>query len=251
MSSNQNPFDKSSNLPMSWILFKAFLNNSYLYLAESLLKGNIAFIKVPGPVIPLRSTRSSADTASSNNTFPARPSPADGGSPECKKHAIPALESPQVSSFRRYQTLHVLHFAKSPRRASWLSKLDKLLSSAFTTAVTFMFKVSLAVILTRFGMYGIAAIHLRNSTTQLVARAVKIGRPSSFPDNNEDHDACMLVGTHQNSPLWYLFVGDRGTADSLLNKPMVVIPQQLGAAVCLRTVHIIQLLAMKFVASQK
>ena len=69
--------------------------------------------------------------------------------------------------------------------------------------------------------------------------------------SNESHDACMPVATHQNSSSWYLFVGDRGIVDSLLNKTMVIIPRQLAVAAWMETAHVIQLLAMTFVASEK
>jgi hypothetical protein len=61
----------------------------------------------------------------------------------------------------------------------------------------------------------------------------------------------MLVATHSNASSWYLFTGDRGAVDSILNKTMVVIPQQRFAAAWLRIGDIVQLLAMTFVASQK
>jgi hypothetical protein len=61
----------------------------------------------------------------------------------------------------------------------------------------------------------------------------------------------MLVATHQNASTWYLFVGDRGIIDSLLNKPMIRIPEQKFTAIWFKNAHAIQLLAMTFVASQK
>ncbi|KAH8752204.1 hypothetical protein BGZ57DRAFT_774438 [Hyaloscypha finlandica] len=189
------------------------------YLAEALLQRNNAVIKVPEPVLGLRLSRSSADTA--------------------------------IPRFRRYQTLHVLHFSKSPHNTSWPSKLDKLLSSTLFTAAIFVLKSGLAVMFILLGIYGTAVILLCSLITQLVTRAAKVDRPSAFLGNNENHDAYMLVATHQNSSIWYLYVGDRGIVDSLLNKTMVVIPQQLAAARWLRAAHIIQLLAMTFVASQK
>jgi len=221
------------------------------YLAEALLQRNNAVIKVPEPVLGLRLSRSSADTASSNNTTPARAPPPDGGSPLRKKCPTPLPGSPPVPRFRRYQTLHVLHFSKSPHNTSWPSKLDKLLSSTLFTAAIFVLKSGLAVMFILLGIYGTAVILLCSLNTQLVTRAAKVDRPSAFLGNNENHDAYMLVATHQNSSVWYLFVGDRGIVDSLLNKTMVVIPQQLAAARWLRAAHIIQLLAMTFVASQK
>ena len=61
----------------------------------------------------------------------------------------------------------------------------------------------------------------------------------------------MLVATQQNASIWYLFVGDRGIVDSLLNKTMVAIPRQRFVAIWLRAANLVQLLAMTFVASEK
>lgn len=53
---------------------------------------------------------------------------------------------------------------------------------------------------------------------------------------------------------WHLFTGDRGTVDTLLNKPMILLPNGTGtriASLWFRCAHIIQLMAMTFVAAQK
>lgn len=62
----------------------------------------------------------------------------------------------------------------------------------------------------------------------------------------------MLLSSHKNSSTWYLYIGDRGVVDSLLNKTMFSIPR-FGRVLTywFRTAHIIQLLAMTFVAAQK
>ena len=88
--------------------------------------------------------------------------------------------------------------------------------------------------------------------TQAVGQFLKMQRPPRFLENNETHSACMLLSSHKNSSTWYLYIGDRGIVDALLNKPMFSIPP-FGKylAQWFRTAHVIQLLAMTFVAAQK
>jgi hypothetical protein len=192
------------------------------------------------------STAGSTSTNSTESTVlkEARPSP-----------GMPTTISPAKTLghpiFHRYQTLHVLHFSKSPGYLSWPSKMDNFLALPLFIAVSSALKLGFVIVLSLFGMHGTAATLLSSSITQIVSRTLKIHCPSGFLSNSENHDACMLVATHPNASLWYLFVGDRGIVDSLLNKTMVVIPPQILAALWLRTGDMVQLLAMTFVASQK
>jgi hypothetical protein len=59
----------------------------------------------------------------------------------------------------------------------------------------------------------------------------------------------MLVAEHENASTWHLFMGDRGVVDSLLNKPLLIIPRQKLTAAWLKGAHFFQLLTMTFVAS--
>lgn len=64
----------------------------------------------------------------------------------------------------------------------------------------------------------------------------------------------MLAGLHQNTNTWYLFAGDRGVVDTLLNKTMITLPDSRWRGVLawtLRIAHAVQLLAMTYVAGQK
>lgn len=154
-------------------------------------------------------------------------------------------------SFRRYQTLHILHFAKVEPVISWRSRLDKfLLAPAFETVI-FILKLAIVATLCLFGIYGTAAALLVGAISQVISCSIKVQRPPEFLANNEDHNACMLVASHQNASTWYLFVGDRGIVDSILNKTMVQIPQQRFSAWWFRQAHGIQLCAMTFAAAQK
>ena len=154
-------------------------------------------------------------------------------------------------SFRRYQTFHIMHFSKIEPIVSWRSRLDGFLQSPVYEALAFIFKLGIVIVLCLFGIYGTSATLLVGAVSQLVSRTITVQRPSGFLENNEVHDACMLVATHQNASTWYLFVGDRGIVDSLLNKTMVQIPPQKFAAWWFKQAHRIQLLAMTFAASQK
>ncbi|KAG9235281.1 hypothetical protein BJ875DRAFT_399400 [Amylocarpus encephaloides] len=154
-------------------------------------------------------------------------------------------------NFRRYQTLHILRFSKSGPSSSWLSVIDRVFASTAFAVAASIIKIVLIVVLCLFGSYGTAIILLSSSITQLVLRGLTIKRPAGFLGNNETHDGCMLVAAHQNSSTWYLFVGDRGIVDSLLNKTMIEIPEQKVFALWFMTAHVVQLIAMTFVACQK
>jgi hypothetical protein len=59
-------------------------------------------------------------------------------------------------SFRRYQTLHLLHFSKTKLPLSWPSTLDKFISSPAFDFAAFAFKLSIVIILCFFGTHGTA-----------------------------------------------------------------------------------------------
>jgi hypothetical protein len=222
------------------------------YFAESLLKHNDTVIKIPETVPPMPLDQVSATRAGSKSINGSIIAVSEDLRQSFQTPATISTQAPPgYPNFRRYQTLHVLHFSKSPHAVSWRSKLDRFLSSPLLTAINFTLKLGLIIVLCLFGIYGTATLLLSSSITQLISRMVKVHRPPAFLGNNETHDACMLVATHQNASIWYLFVGDRGIVDSLLNKTMVSIPRQKFAAAWFRTAHIIQLVAMTFVASQR
>lgn len=108
------------------------------------------------------------------------------------------------------------------------------------------------VILCLCGIFGTAVILFMSVITQVICQFLTVQRPPRFLENNETHSACMLLSSHKNSSTWYLYIGDRGVVDSLLNKPMFSIPPS-GKFLMhwFRIAHFIQLLAMTFVAAQK
>lgn len=196
-------------------------------LAESLLKHNKTVIKIPESTPPMAIMPfhvSMAGSGSKSNPEVTVPKEA------CTLPGMPTTISSSKThgnpGFRRYQTLHVLHLSKSRRLLSWPSKIDNFLSLPSFMTASFASKLGIVIALCLFGICGTATTLLFSSITQIVSRTLKVHRPSGFLSNNEDHDACMLVATHSNASSWYLFTGDRGVVDSILNKTMVVIPRQ-------------------------
>ena len=58
---------------------------------------------------------------------------------------------------------------------------------------------------------------------QLLCQTVTRLRPLGYLGNNESHDGCMLIALHENANKWYLFLGDGGVIDILLNKTMIAV----------------------------
>lgn len=159
-------------------------------------------------------------------------------------------------SFRRYQTLHVIEFGRKKVTGSngWYHRVDQIVESHTFRAITSLFLLGIVVVLYLCGIFGTATVLLISVVTQAFCQFFKLKRPPGFLDSNELHSACMLLSSHKNSSTWYLFIGDRGVVDSLLNKTMFSIPSS-GYGKFLtywfRISHFIQLLAMTFVAAQK
>lgn len=157
-------------------------------------------------------------------------------------------------SFRRYQTLHVIEFGRQKVTSSygWYHQVDQIVESHTFRAITCLLLFGIVIVLYLCGLFGTAAVLLISVVTQALCQFLKVKRPPGFLDNNELHSACMLLSSHKNSSTWYLFIGDRGVVDSLLNKTMFSIPSY-GEFLThwFRIAHFIQLLAMTFVAAQK
>ena len=110
----------------------------------------------------------------------------------------------------------------------------------------------LVVFLCLCGLFGTAAVLFNGILTHIVCRLFSFERPPGFLDNNENHNACMLLSNHRNSSTWFLYVGHRGVVDSLLNKTMISVPH-VGRKLShyFKAAHHVQLLAMTYVAAQK
>ena len=157
-------------------------------------------------------------------------------------------------NFRRYQTLHVIDFSRQkPTGLYGLYQLvDQVAESYIFKGTKFLLLLGIGVVLCLCGIFGTAMVLLIAVMTQFICQFLKVRRPPGYLDNNENHSACMLLSSHKNSSKWYLYIGDRGVVDSLLNKTMFSIPSY-GRVLMhwFHIAHIIQLMAMTFVAAQK
>ncbi|KAI1175181.1 hypothetical protein F4777DRAFT_343815 [Nemania sp. FL0916] len=163
--------------------------------------------------------------------------------------------SRQDDRVRRYQVLHVykLDYCK-PKLPSLRQRANRFRLSVAGRLVWFATLLILAIILGLLGSYGSSALVVISSVSELVAQSVTVRKPYGYLKNNETHDACMLVASHQNATEWHLYIGDRGIADTLLNKPMFVLPEGRSASITakwFRLANLLQLAAMTFVAAQK
>ena len=171
-----------------------------------------------------------------------------------RKDTLSNMDRKAEVGHRRYQTLHVLNFSRNRTPRSWRIRLSLFLSSKVLELVTFMVVLGGCAVLSLCGLYGTAAALLCGSISQIAGRFVAVKRPPGYLDNNESHSACMLVSTHRNANIWYLYVGDRGIVDSLLNKTMIMIPTtgtNTVVAYLFKLTHVAQLLAVTYVAAQK
>lgn len=162
------------------------------------------------------------------------------------------LSRPTVSpSFRRYQTLHVIHVSHEEgedNKASWVSKICPpiIVEVVFLTTL-----LALAVVLSLFGTYGTCAILASTIVSRSVCRFLPVERPTGYLKNNESYEACMLTAIHENASTWYLYTGDRAVIDWLLNKTMITIGSSEHLRMYFRLAHGFQLLAMTYVAAQR
>jgi hypothetical protein len=154
--------------------------------------------------------------------------------------------------FRRYQTLHVISMSRKlytplSRGIFCIAVLARIWRIAYAVML-----LGTAVLFCLLGAYGSATIVLSGLVTKGVCRLLQAERPAGYLDNNEYHEACMLSAVHENASTWYLYIGDRGVVDWLLNKSMLSTPSA-GAVLTayFRFAHLAQMLAMTYVAAQK
>jgi hypothetical protein len=159
-----------------------------------------------------------------------------------------------MPKFRRHQILHVFHLSSQPtheRRFTWLRSIlsSRILSSAIQVLL-----LALIAVLILVGAYGTAIILSISLVTSGLCGAakLKIQRSPGYLCSNEPGDGCMLVSIHQNANIWHLYTGDRGIVDTLLNKTMIAFSGHTRLFSTLFYVaHVVQLLAMTYVAAQK
>lgn len=165
--------------------------------------------------------------------------------------------------FTRPQVLHVIRCYRTgsstasatARRISTRRKLHWLYESVMIVATLGSGAVALL-----FGLYGTFAAALVSATFQIARSCIVVHTPNSFLLDNESGSipACMLVANHQNASSWYLFCGDRGVVDGVLNKNMIFsVESRFGklGTFCLipilRLLACLQILILTYVAAQK
>ncbi|PMD14925.1 hypothetical protein NA56DRAFT_530508, partial [Hyaloscypha hepaticicola] len=171
--------------------------------------------------------------------------------------AIPPPE--EKPRFHRYQTLHVVHCTHQGSRPAFSHQVFRFCSHVAIQVLIFIVLLGVSAISCLFGLYGTGAAVLSSALFHLCRQFIRINRPDTYLLNNEEDNnvGCMLAGIHQNASTWYLYIGDRGIIDSLLNKSMILsITTPFGdtgtkyLALFLRLLALLQLLSMTFVAAQ-
>jgi len=171
-----------------------------------------------------------------------------------------SLQAKAQPQFHRYQTLHVLHCSQKPVRPALSHRIFHCFCHKVAQVSIFLVLLGGSAISCLFGLYGTGAAVLTSALFHLSRQFIRVIRPDTYLLNNEgDHTAgCMLAGIHQNASTWYLYVGDRGVIDSLLNKSMIQsITTVFGntgtiyLASFLRLLGFMQLLSVTFVAAQR
>lgn len=178
-----------------------------------------------------------------------------GPSPSAAHAKSPSIRPKPAKGHRRMQTLKVMQFTKLPQRRSFTATLNTITTSAAWHVILIVFFLSITVALTAFGLYGTAIILASGTIAKASCRAVQIERvPGYLQSNEQDKESYMLMGLHQNTCTWYLFTGDRGIVDSLLNKNMIAFQGSSRSgllALVFKGVHAIQLIATTYVAASK
>ena len=179
----------------------------------------------------------------------AQPSGATGAPSE----QPPAQKQVSIKpAFRRHQKLHVVRMSRTKHSRTIRGTLLLLFLSRTGKIIYHFILIGLVVLLCLLGAFGSATIVVNGLLSKLICRILRVQRPSGYLENNENHDACMLSSVHENAQTWYLYMGDRGVIDWLLNKTMLATPPAgRPQKVYFRVAHILQLLATTFVAAQK
>ncbi|KAL9124465.1 MAG: hypothetical protein Q9217_006204 [Psora testacea] len=194
----------------------------------------------------------------------ASPSPSPPSSPSCSDSGLQSSISrqgngssvPSSSPFRRHQTLHVVRLYRKFQVSSFKARAFHALFRTIIQIVYALSLIGMIALLVLLGAYGTSIVLLISLVSKAVCLGFRVPRPSGYLDNNERQDACMLSASHDNASTWYLYVGDRGVVDWLLNKNMLSVPSGKSTSLNLfaayfRFAHLLQLLAMTYVAAQK
>ena len=116
----------------------------------------------------------------------------------------------------------------------------------------YLMLIALIIVLCLLSAFSSAAVIINGLVSKLVCRCLRAERPAGYLSSNEKHNACMLSAVHENATVWYLYIGDRGVIDWLLNKTVLSTPSANRVSTTyFRIAHVLQLLAMTFLAAQK
>ncbi|KAH8752202.1 hypothetical protein BGZ57DRAFT_804837 [Hyaloscypha finlandica] len=179
--------------------------------------------------------------------------------PHRKRAEVAVSNSDELPQFRRYQTLHILHCSHHRSAPALSHRVFKFFTHQVSQIAIIFVLLGGFVVSCLFGLYGTGAAVLSSALFHLCRQFIHINRPDTYLLNNEvDHSSgCMLAGIHSNASTWYLYTGDRGIIDSLLNKPMILsittsrYVNTKYLASFLRLLALLQLVSMTFVAAQK
>ena len=165
------------------------------------------------------------------------------------------VPQPQVTgkaAFRRHQKLHIVRMSRINHNRTVRGTLLLIFFSRGGKVVYYFILIGLVIVLYLIGAFGSAAVVLNGLISKLMCRILRVERPSGYLESNENNDACMLSAVHDNAETWYLYIGDRGVIDWMLNKTMLTTPSASPLQILhFRLAHLMQLLAMTFIATQK
>lgn len=160
------------------------------------------------------------------------------------------------SPFRRHQTLHVVRLH---RKVQLSSSRTRALRASLHNAGQILYVLSLLGMITLLvflGAYGTSIVLLSSVLSKVVCFFINMSRPPGYLESSERQEACMLSAAQDNASTWYLYIGDRGVVDWLLNKTMLTLPSAKTTlmnifAAYFHSAHLLQILAMTYVAAQK
>lgn len=182
----------------------------------------------------------------------AEPKHLPGVTPAVEALQVPRPKVETKATFRRHQELCIVRMSRINHKSTIRGTLLLIILSRTGKVVYHFILVGLVVLLCLLGAFGSAAIILNGLVSKGVCRTLRVERPSGYLENNENHNACMLSAVHENAQIWYLYMGDRGVIDWMLNKTMLATPSASRLQMTyFRVAHLLQLLAMTFVAAQK
>ena len=177
---------------------------------------------------------------------------APGVTPAPTDVRVPKPQVATKAAFRRYQDLHIVIVSRINHNRTIRGTLLLILFSRAGKVVYHFILIGFVVLLCLIGAFGSAAVVLNGLVSKTMCRILRMERPSGYLESNENHDACMLSAIHGNAQTWHLYIGDRGVIDWMLNKTMLATPSANRSHIFyFRLAHLMQLLAMTFVAAQK